>query len=112
MITGKLYDWLKLIAQIFLPTVGTLYFAFSENLPKADTVVGTIIAVDLFLGVVLYVSQGVYAMKIGRGDLVVGEDENGADGMRLILDHTPEELAKMKEVRFKVKKRSSEQRSG
>lgn len=114
MITGKLYGWLKWIAQILLPALGALYFAFSRlwNLPNVETIVGIIIAVDLFLGVVLWISQLVYAMRIGQGDLVINEDPSGEVGMRLELDQTPEELARKKEVRFKVKKNSPKQRTG
>lgn len=114
MITGKLYDWLKWIAQILLPLLGTLYFAFSGSLdlPKVDVVIGVIIALDLFLGIVLWISHFAYIMQIGQGDLLVEEDATGAMGMRLALDQTPEELASKKEVRFKVKKASPQQRPG
>lgn len=107
MITGKLYDWLKWIAQIFLPALGTLYFTIAEiwGLGHGVNIVGTIMAVDLFLGVLLGISQVTYAKQIGQGDLLVEEDETGAKSMRLALDHTPEELATKQEVRFKVKKK-------
>jgi hypothetical protein len=44
MITGKLYDWLKWAAQIFLPAFGTLYFTMAGiwSFGSADEVVGTI----------------------------------------------------------------------
>jgi hypothetical protein len=56
--SNKLYDFLKWIAQYFLPAVGTLYFAIASiwNLPCAEEVVGTITAIDAFLGVILGVS--------------------------------------------------------
>lgn len=112
MITGKLYDWLKWIAQIFLPALGTLYFTLAGiwSLGHADDVVGTIMAVDLFLGLLLGISQVNYAKQVGQGDLLVEEDETGAKGMRLELDQTPEELATKKEVRFKVKQKRSRRR--
>lgn len=107
MITGKLYDYLKWVAQIFLPALGTLYFTLAGiwELGHAENVVGTIMAVDLFLGVLLGISQVNYAKQVGQGDLLVEEDETGAKGMRLALDQTPEELATKKEVRFKVKQK-------
>jgi len=108
VITGRLYDWLKWIAQIFLPALGTLYYTLAGiwGLPSADEVVGTIMAVDLFLGLLLGISQVSYNKQVGRGDLIVDEDEDGSQGLRLELDQTPEELAGKKEVRFKVTRKT------
>lgn len=113
MITGKLYDWLKWIAQILLPALGTLYFTLSGiwGLPNADEIVGTIMAVDLFLGVILGISQANYAKQVGHGDLLVEEDDAGQTGLRLELDNTPEELAMKKEVRFEVKRKKRRRRA-
>ena len=56
---SKLYDVLKYIAQIVLPALGTLYFALAGiwNFPYGEQIVGTITAVDTFLGVVLGISS-------------------------------------------------------
>lgn len=61
-ISNKTYDILKWIAQILLPALGTLYFALAciWGLPAADKVVGTITAVDTFLGVLLGLSTAQY----------------------------------------------------
>jgi hypothetical protein len=109
MITGKLYDQLKFLAQILLPALGTLYFTLAQiwGLPSAENVVGTIVAVDAFLGVLLGISQVNYSKHVGQGDLMVEEDESGKSaGMRLVLDETPEDLIAKHEVRFRVKKQS------
>jgi hypothetical protein len=60
--TNKMYDILKWIAQYFLPAVGTLYFALAGiwGLPYGEQVVGTITAVDTFLGVLLGISSAQY----------------------------------------------------
>ena len=52
---NKTYDVLKWIAQILLPAIGTLYFALSKiwGLPFSTEIVGTISAVDVFLGALL-----------------------------------------------------------
>ena len=57
-LTNNKYDILKWIALIVLPAVGTLYFTLSTiwGLPYGDQVVGTITAVDTFLGALLGVS--------------------------------------------------------
>ena len=59
---NKVYDILKWIAQILLPALGTFYFAIATrwNLPAPDAVVGTITAIDAFLGAVLGISTIAY----------------------------------------------------
>ena len=51
----KIYDLLKWIALILLPAIGTLYFALAGiwGFPYAEQIVGTITAIDTFLGVCL-----------------------------------------------------------
>lgn len=63
--SNKVYDTLKWIAQILLPALGTLYFALAGiwNFPYAEAVVGTITAVDTFLGVILGISTVNYNKK-------------------------------------------------
>ena len=60
--SNKVYDVLKWIAMYLLPALGTLYFALSGiwKLPYGEQVVGTITAVDTFLGVLLGISTAQY----------------------------------------------------
>lgn len=60
--SNKTYDALKWIAQIVLPAIGTLYFALANiwGWPYGEQVVGTITAIDAFLGVCLGISTKVY----------------------------------------------------
>jgi imidazoleglycerol phosphate synthase glutamine amidotransferase subunit HisH len=60
--SNKLYDVLKYIAQIVLPGIGTLYFALAGiwGFPYGEQIVGTITAVDTFLGVILGISSSNY----------------------------------------------------
>lgn len=60
--SNKLYEVLKYIAQIALPAIGALYFALSQiwGLPYGEEVVGTITAVDAFLGALLGISTMLY----------------------------------------------------
>lgn len=64
-LSNKTYDRLKWIAQYLLPALGTLYFTVSGiwGLPYGEQVVGTITAVDTFLGVALGVSAAEYRMN-------------------------------------------------
>lgn len=62
---SRTYKILKFIAQIILPALGTLYFALSsiwgpKYFPCAEQVVGTITAIDAFLGTILGISSASY----------------------------------------------------
>jgi hypothetical protein len=63
---NKTYDVLKWVAQVLLPAAGTLYFALAGiwGLPFGEEVVGTITAVDAFLGAVLMLSTSQYNKTI------------------------------------------------
>ena len=69
--SNKVYDVLKYIAQIGLPAVGTLYYALSAiwGLPYGEQIVGTITAVDTFLGTLLMISSSAYRKENGDGDI-------------------------------------------
>ena len=59
---NEVYDVLKYVALVILPALGTLYFALSGiwGLPYGEQIVGTITAVDAFLGAVLKLSSDSY----------------------------------------------------
>lgn len=61
-LSNKSYDILKYLAMIVLPAIGTLYFALASiwHLPYGEEVVGTITAVDAFLGALLGISAAQY----------------------------------------------------
>ena len=60
--TNRCYDVLKYVAQIVLPALGTLYFALAKiwQFPYGAEIVGTITAVDAFLGALLKLSTDQY----------------------------------------------------
>ena len=60
--SNKAYDVLKFVAQILLPALATLYFALAKiwGFPYAAEIVGTISAVDAFLGALLGISTMQY----------------------------------------------------
>lgn len=62
VLKNSVYDALKYIAQIVLPAIATLYFALSQiwGLPYGEEIVGTITAVDCFLGALLGISTAQY----------------------------------------------------
>lgn len=62
IMSDKIYDILKWVALIFIPALGTLYFAISAiwGLPYGEQIVGTLTAVDTFLGALLGISTYQY----------------------------------------------------
>lgn len=58
-LNDKVYNVLKWVAQYLLPALGTLYFALSTiwGFPFGEQVVGTITAIDTFLGAILGISS-------------------------------------------------------
>ena len=69
---NKTFDILKYVAQIVLPAIGTLYFALASiwGLPYGEQIVGTITAIDAFLGALLGISTYQYnkGLKDGNSD--------------------------------------------
>lgn len=61
-LSDKVYNVLKFIAQIVLPSIATLYLALAGiwNLPFGEQISGTIMAIDTFLGVLLGISSANY----------------------------------------------------
>lgn len=69
--SDKTYDVLKWVAQLLLPAAGTLYFTLAGiwNFPYGEEIVGTITAIDLFLGAILGISTNQYE----KNNSVTGE---------------------------------------
>ena len=65
-ISNKTYDILKYIAQYLLPALGTLVFAICSiwHLPYGEQIVGTITAIDAFLGALLGISTYNYKKEL------------------------------------------------
>jgi len=67
MLGNKLYDTLKWIAMLVLPGLATFYFAISAiwGLPYQKEIVGTLVAVNVWLSALLVVSNAQWvAMKL------------------------------------------------
>ncbi|MEE1301263.1 MAG: phage holin [Bacteroidales bacterium] len=75
--SNKVYDILKWIAMYFLPAAGTLYFALASiwGLPYGEQVVGTITAVDTFLGVLLGITSANYHKAIAEENVQLSLDD-------------------------------------
>lgn len=66
LLSDKVYNRLKWVAQYLLPALGTLYFALASiwGLPYGEQIVGTITAIDTFLGVILGISASTYKKTV------------------------------------------------
>ena len=60
--SNKMYDILKWIAMVVLPGIATLYLSLAGiwGFPYGEEIVGTITAIDTFLGVMLGISSAQY----------------------------------------------------
>lgn len=67
ILSDKTYSLLKWVALILLPALGTLYFALAGiwGLPFGEQIVGTITAIDTFLGAILGISTNNYKKNGG-----------------------------------------------
>ena len=101
-LSNNTYDVLKWIAQILLPSLGTLYFTLSSlwNLPFTNEVIGTITAIDTFLGFLLERSSATYK---GDGVMLVDRSSDDVDVYRMELNGPVEDLGEKDSVMFKVK---------
>lgn len=103
VMSSKLYDFLKKLAQIWLPAVGSAYFALAAiwGLPAADKVVGTITVVDTLLGVMLNISKNQYVASGEQFDGTVHVEPNeGGTSVKLSLD--PNDLVDKSQITLKV----------
>lgn len=68
--SNETYDILKWVAQYLLPALATLYFAVAKiwGLPYGEEIVGTITAIDTFLGVLLGISTANYNKQNGANN--------------------------------------------
>lgn len=66
--SNKMYDVLKWIAMVCLPAIATLYLALAGiwGFPYGEEIVGTITAIDTFLGVLLGISSNHYNKKVSE----------------------------------------------
>ena len=63
--SNKFYDILKWIAMVVIPALATLYLALAGiwGWSNGEQVVGTLTAINTFLGVVLGISSAQYKKK-------------------------------------------------
>lgn len=105
LFSDKQYYILNSIAALILPAVGALYFGFAQiwGLPGGEQVVGSIVVVDTFLGVIIKVGEASYDRSEAKfaGSINVSEQPE-KKVFSLDLKGHPDELLEKKKVTFKV----------
>jgi len=106
LLSNRVYDTLKWIAQYLLPAIGTLYIALATiwGLPYGEQIVGSISALTIFIGVILGISSRTY-VKSGAdtdGTLQIDTSSPEKDIYRLQLNSDLENLAEKAKVSLKV----------
>ena len=103
MFSNKAYNFLKPVALIVLPALSALYVALSAvwHLPFAEQIVGTIAAVNTFLGTALHISSSSYKLG-GDGELVVDKSDPAKDVYSIQLATPVDELDKKDTISLKV----------
>ena len=107
--SNQLYDKLKFVAQILLPSLGTLYYALALiwKLPNAEQVSGSVLAVDAFLGAILGLSNVQYKNDPDNfdGDLIVDDGTPGPNpDTTAVYNEHPKTFKDNAEVRLRVKR--------
>lgn len=104
-LSESLYNKLKWFVVIVLPAFGTFYVTLGDSigLPNPNGVAAVVLALTTFLGAILGISTRNYNQHyVAHGDIVVSEQEDGTLKLSQQLERTPEELAKLDRVDFRV----------
>lgn len=95
LLSDAWYEVFKKTITLFLPGLGTLYFAIAQiwGLPAAEEIVGTIVAVCTFLGLFLRQAEKSY-----------DKSDTQFDGNMVISEADHPEYADKKKVKLRVVK--------
>lgn len=97
------YNVLKFIALVFLPALGTLVFALASawHLKDPEQIIGTITAIDTFLGALLHVSTKSYSPPV-NGNFTVDLSNPDKEVYGLEMTTPIPELKNLDHVLLKV----------
>jgi len=103
---NRRYSQLKFIAQIFLPTLGSLYFGLAAllDLPVVATVMGTILVIDACVGLFLCFSAWTYnrSRSAYDGTIQMGAIDGDHRSFHLELPISAEVIENSKQIVLKV----------
>ena len=107
-LTNAAYDVLKPIALVWLPAAAGLYTALAAiwHLGDVSEVVGSLSAVDTFLGVVLHLSSNSTpanpSTPPSNGQLVINKTTSGDKTVYLVLESELDDIEKQKSITLAV----------
>jgi hypothetical protein len=106
-LSNKQYDFLKKLAQLWLPAAGSLYFGLAViwGLPFGEQVVGSLALLATFIGVILGKSSAKYLAsdRPFDGDILTSTSEDGVVTYTLELGVDPYDIPKKDKITFRVK---------
>lgn len=104
--TDKSYSFFRNLTQYYLPASGTLYFALASiwGLAYGEQILGTIAAVNIFLGVILGISTKMYNAGPNKydGALVVNDIDPHIDTYSLEMMGPLEDLKDKSQITLKI----------
>lgn len=105
-LSPKMYDFLKRLVQLYLPAFGTLYATVGGlwGLPYVTEVLGTIVAVATFLGVIIGISHQKYLSDDSNfdGDVYISPVPGAAPEVHMTLGEEPERLKGRETITLKA----------
>lgn len=98
------YKILRSAALVYLPALGTLYFTLAGvwGLPDTTQVIGTITALDTFLGVIIGITSKYGPSSVPDGHLVVDQTDPAKDKYSLEFTTPLSELPSRDTVTLKI----------
>ncbi len=107
LLSDKTYNLVKKLVQVIIPATGALYFALSKiwGLPHGEDVVGSLMAIATFLGVVLGISSAQYTASGAayQGHLTVQPNADGVNRVTAFhLNKDPKDLEGEKSITVKI----------
>lgn len=107
LVSDKTYELLRFLAVIVLPALGTAYFAAAAivGLPAAEEVVGIIMVIDTFLGVLVRSLRKSYENSEAKYDGIIEVVPNELEGVtNLNVSLDPEAVAGKDQVLVQIKR--------
>ncbi|HMS83606.1 MAG TPA: phage holin [Nitrospira sp.] len=106
LLSNKFYDRLKTFSLVILPALGTLYYGLAQiwGLPDAEQVVGSIVVITAFLGVIIKIGDRSYNASEDKfdGTLNIVPKASGKELYDMQLSKPAEDLKAQDAVTFKV----------
>lgn len=105
MLSSQWYEVFKWVALVFLPAFGTAYFGLGNiwEFPEVEKVVGSVVVLETFLGLLLGVSSRNYNRSGADGSINASIEGGEVVISRLSLpDISADELAHKKSITIQV----------